>query len=89
MSVEISIKSKISSGIRRSRLCSFQTESDLGLPTNNQGEGGGGTKLGTLSPLNRFEQGPSCSPHRLVSQSTILRKRLHMVVEGIYKLSSR
>ena len=33
-----------------------------------------GTKLGILSPLQRFGQGPSCSPHRLVSQSAMLKE---------------
>ena len=32
-----------------------------------------GTKLGTLSSLRRFGQGPSCSSHRLVSRSEMLK----------------
>ena len=42
-----------------------------------------GTRIRSLSPLRRFGQGPSYSPHHLVSQSaTLFRNDMYKSVKG-------
>ena len=76
MLLVISIIPKISSDIRKSRLCSAQSTHEPsgqmaeGVPNINQGEG---ARMRT--PLMRFGQGLSYSPNCLVSQSATLQER--------------
>ena len=75
MLVVIIIISKISHYIQKNILSSAQSVSELkSKDCRSPIKQSEGTKLGNMSPLLRFIQGPSCIPHPLVSQSANIEK---------------
>ena len=69
------IISEVLSDISKSRLCPAQSVPELrSKGCRNPNKQSEGIKLRTLSPLQRFGQGPSCSPYRLVSQPERLKE---------------